>query len=265
MASPVLHHEDRGAGGLASPIVLAGSLGTTLRMWDPQVEALTARGHRTIAYDQRGHGRSPAPDREAPLTIAGLGADALALLDHLGIARATFVGLSLGGMVGQWLAAHAPDRIDRLVLLCTTAHLPPASAWLERAAAVRAARSVGVVADAVVARWVTAGFAAAHPATFAGLRAMLAGQPPEGYAACCEAIAAMDLRGDLSAIRAPTLVIAGAQDLAIPLEHQRRLAAAIPGARLAILDPGAHLVSVEQPTAVCDLITDHRDREPLRT
>jgi 3-oxoadipate enol-lactonase len=97
------------------------------------------------------------------------------------------------------------------------------------------------------------------------LRAMLAGQPPEGYAACCEAIAAMDLRGDLAAIRAPTLVVGGAQDLAIPLEHQRRLAAGIPDARLSILDPGAHVVSVEQPAAVCDLITDHLDREPLRT
>jgi len=264
LASALLHHEDRG-GPDAPPILLAGSLGTTLRIWDPQVEALSERGHRTIAYDQRGHGRSPGPDAGAPLTIAALGADALALLDHLGIARATFVGLSLGGMVGQWLAAHAPDRVDRLVLLCTTAHLPPASAWQERAAAVRAAGSVGVVAEAVVARWVTDGYAAAHPQTVAGLRAMLAGQPPDGYAACCEAIAAMDLRGDLGAIRAPTLVVAAAQDLAIPLEHQRRLAAGIVDARLAIVDPGAHVVSVEQPAAVYDLITDHLDREPLRT
>jgi 3-oxoadipate enol-lactonase len=112
---------------------------------------------------------------------------------------------------------------------------------------------------------VTERYAAAHPEIVAGLRAMLAGQPPEGYAACCEAIAAMDLRGDLAAIRAPTLVVAGAQDLAIPLEHQRRLAAGIADARLAILDPGAHVVAVEQPAAVCDLITDHLDREPLRT
>jgi 3-oxoadipate enol-lactonase len=264
LASAVVHHEDRGPRD-APPILLAGSLGTTLRIWDPQVEALTARGHRTIAYDQRGHGRSPAPDAGAPLTIAALGADALALLDHLGIARVTFVGLSLGGMVGQWVAAHAPDRVDRLVLLCTTAHLPPASAWQERAAAVRAAGSVRVVAEAVVARWVTDGYAAAHPETVAGLRAMLAAQPPDGYAACCEAIAAMDLRGDLGAIRAPTLVVAGAQDLAIPLEHQRRLAAGIADARLAIVEPGAHVVAVEQPAAVCDLITDHLDREPLRT
>ncbi|HWH95804.1 MAG TPA: 3-oxoadipate enol-lactonase [Baekduia sp.] len=258
-----VHYEDRGPrGGDAPPVLLAGSLGTTLRVWDPQVDALTGQGRRTIAYDQRGHGASPVPP--GPYSIADLGADALALMDHLEIARASFVGLSIGGMVGQWLAAHAPERIDRLVLLCTTAHLPPAQSWHDRAAAVRAAGTVDVIADAVVARWVTPAYAAARPDAVEALRAMLAAQPPEGYAACCEAIAAMDLRDELAAIAAPALVIGGAQDPAIPTEHQRHLATHIAGARLEILDPGAHVVSVERPDAVTALIAEHLDRDRER-
>jgi 3-oxoadipate enol-lactonase len=252
--STVLHHEDRGPRD-GAPLLLAGSLGTTLRMWDPQIDALHARGIRTIAYDQRGHGASPVPP--GPYAIADLGADALALLDHLGLERASLAGVSIGGMVGQWLGAQAPERIDRLILLCTSSHLPPASAWEERIATVTAAGSVEPIADTVVGRWLTPGFAEAHPETRATLRAMLGGTPPDGYAGCCAAIAAMDLRDDVAAIRAPTLVVGGAQDQAIPTEHQERLAAAIAGARLEILDPGAHVVSVEQAEAVTALIADH--------
>jgi 3-oxoadipate enol-lactonase len=252
----ILHHEDGGARD-APPLLLAGSLGTTLRMWDPQVAALHHRGLRTIAYDQLGHGASPVPP--GPYSIDRLGAAALALMDHLGIACASFAGVSIGGMVGQWLAAHAPERVDRLVLLCTSAHLPPASAWAERAKTVTAAGSVEVIADTVVGRWLTPDFAAAHPETVAWLRAMLAATPPDGYAACCAAIGAMDLRADLAAIRAPTLVVGGAQDRAIPTDHQERLAAAIPGARLELLDPGAHVASVQRADAVTALIADHLD------
>ena len=260
MTDPVLHHEDGGPRD-APAVLLAGSLGTTLRMWDPQADVLREdHGLRAIAYDQLGHGASPAPP--GPYTIERLGRAALALLDHLGLARASFVGVSIGGMAGQWLASHAPDRIDRVVLLCTSAHLPPARFWHDRAKTVRDAGTVDVVADAVVARWLTPAFAAANPATVATLRAMLAAQPAEGYAACCEAIAAMDQRADLAGIRAPTLVIGGAQDAAIPATHQEHLATVIPGARLEILDPGAHVVSVERADVVTDLIADHLDREP---
>jgi 3-oxoadipate enol-lactonase len=254
----MLNHEDGGPPD-GAPLLLAGSLGTTLRMWDPQVAALRAEGRRVIAYDQRGHGGSPSPP--GPYSIADLGGDALALMDRLGIERASFAGISIGGMVGQWLGAHAPERIDRLVLLCTGSYLPPVSAWEERAATVRAAGTVEVIADAVVGRWITPAFAAAEPAAFGALRAMLVASPVDGYIACCEAIAAMDLRADVATIRAPTLVIGGAQDAAIPNEHQQRLAAAIPGARLEILDPGAHVVSVERADAVTALIADHLDRE----
>jgi 3-oxoadipate enol-lactonase len=250
----MLHFEDTGPRD-GVPLLLAGSLGTTLRMWDPQLAPLHARGLRTIAYDQRGHGASPVPP--GPYAIADLGADALALLDHLELDRVSFAGVSIGGMVGQWLAAHTPDRIDAVVLICTGSHLPPASAWAERAETVTAAGTVEVIADAVVGRWLTPAYAAAHPQQRAELRAMLAATPPAGYVGCCAAIGAMDLRDDVGAITAPTLVIGGAQDAAIPNEHQERLAAAIPGARLEILDPGAHVVTVEQADAATALIADH--------
>ena len=258
--SDILNYEDGGPRG-APALLLAGSLGTTLRMWDPQADALRDQhGLRVVAYDQLGHGGSPVPP--GPYSIARLGEAALALMDHLGVRRASFAGVSIGGMVGQWLAAHAPERIDRLVLICTSAHLGAPDPWLERAATVRAAGTVDVIADGVVDRWLTPGWAAEHPGARAALREMLATQPVEGYAACCEALAGLDERADAAAITAPTLVIGGAQDASIPPEHQERLAASIAGARLEILDPGAHVVSVERAERVTDLIADHLDREP---
>jgi 3-oxoadipate enol-lactonase len=250
-----LHHEVTGPAG-APAVLLGGSLGTTLEMWDPQVPALAER-LRVVRFDARGHGRSSVPP--GPYEIADLGRDVLALMDALGIERAAYVGLSSGGMVGMWLGAYAPERIVRLALLCTSAHMPPASAWAERAATVRAAGSTEAVADAVVARWLTAAFARAHPEVVAELRAMLAAQPPDGYAACCAAIERMDLRPDLGAIRAPVLVIAGEDDQATPPEHARGIADAIPDARLEVLASAAHLASVEQPDAVTRLLLDHLD------
>jgi 3-oxoadipate enol-lactonase len=255
--SDILNYEEGGPRD-APALLLAGSLGTTLRMWDPQADALRdEHGVRVIAYDQLGHGASPMPD--GPYSIAQLGEAALALMDALRLERASFAGISIGGMVGQWLAAHAPERIDRLVLLCTSAHLGDADPWLERARTVRDAGTVEVIADTVASRWVTPAYAESHPEAFEALRAMLAAAPVEGYAACCEALAELDLRAEAAAIRAPTLVLGGAQDAAIPPDHQERLAASIAGARLEVLDPGAHVVSVERAEAVTDLIADHLD------
>jgi 3-oxoadipate enol-lactonase len=246
-----LFFQDRGPHD-AEVIVFAGSLGTTRQMWKPQVDALS-ESYRTIAYDQLGHGRSPVPD--GPYSIAQLGEAALDLFDHLELTSVSFVGLSIGGMVGQWLAANAPERIDRLVLLCTSAHLPPPEPWHDRARTVVEAGTTEAIADAVVARWLTPGFAAEHPERALGLRTMLVGQPPKGYAACCEAIAAMDQRA--LRISTPTLVIGGAQDLAIPNDHQRFLADNINNARLEILSPGAHVVSIERADDVNRLIREH--------
>jgi 3-oxoadipate enol-lactonase len=163
-------------------------------------------------------------------------------------------------MVGMWLAAHAPERIDRLVLLCTAAHLPR-EPWLERARLVRAEGTSGV-ADAVVGRWFTPGFAAREPELVARMRAMIAATPTEGYASCCEAIAAMDLRDDLASIRAPTLVLGAADDPAIPPEHSAAIAEAIPGARLVVIPDAAHLPIVEQHALVTRHILEHLEGAP---
>jgi len=238
-----------------APVLLLGaSLGTNLSMWGPQIGVLS-RTHRVVTFDTRGHGRSPVPP--APYEVAELGADVVALMDHLGVARASYVGLSIGGMAGIWLGANASDRLDRLVLMCTAAHAPPASRWLERAATVRAAGTTGVIADAVVERWFTPAWSAAHPDAVAAHKAMIAATEPEGYSGCCEAIAAMDLREALPNIPVPTLVIGGLDDLALPNEHQRLIADTIPGARLELIADAAHIASVQQPEAVNRLIEEH--------
>jgi 3-oxoadipate enol-lactonase len=234
----------------APPLVLGASLGTDTTLWCPQLPSLAGR-LRVIRYDHRGHGRSPVP--AGPYRIDQLGADLLALLDRLGLARVHLGGLSLGGMVGMWLAAHAPHRVDRLVLLCTAARLGPAQAWAERAAMVRA-HGMAAIADAGLARWFTPGFAERHPRTVARWREVLLGTPAEGYAACCEAIQVMDLLPVLPRIQAPTLVIAAREDPATPPEHAERIAAAIPGARLELLADAAHLANLAQPERVSRLV-----------
>lgn len=247
-----LHHELTGPQD-GHVLLLGSSLGTTLAMWDAQVGPLSER-LRVARFDHRGHGRSPVPP--GPYAIADLGGDVLALLDRLGVERASYCGISIGAMVGMWLAAHAPGRIDRLVLLCTSAHFPP-EPWRERAAAVQESGGTEAIADSVVARWLTPEFARARPEAVASLRSMLVTTPPAGYVGCCRAIERMDLRPDLPRIEAPTLVVAGAQDLATPPEHARLIAAAIPAARLEILSPSAHIAAVERAGEVTRLIGEH--------
>ncbi len=170
--------------------------------------------------------------------------------------RVDVAGLSLGGMVGMWLAAHRPERIGRLALLCTGAYLPFGQNYAERAGTVRE-RGLALIADAVVGRWVTPALAERDPDVVQRLTAMLVATDAESYAQCCEAIAGMDQRADLARIAAPTLVIGGAEDLAIPAEHQQALADEIPGARLELLSPAAHLAPVEQPGRIAQLLIAH--------
>jgi 3-oxoadipate enol-lactonase len=252
MSAVDVHYEISGPDD-APLLVLSNSLGSTPAMWDAQLPALAER-RRVVRYDHRGHGGSPVPP--GPYSLADLGADALALLDRLGAERVHWCGLSLGGMVGMWMAINAPERIDRLVLCCTSAKLGPPSMWVERAAIVRA-EGVEAIADAGIGRWLTPGFNAREPEAAAAVRAMLAATPAEGYAGCCAAIEHMDLVDELGAIRAPTLVIAAAQDPATPPEHGERIAAGIPGARFALVDDAAHLATVEQPAAMTELIAGH--------
>lgn len=245
MSAVPVHHVVDGPQD-APVVVLVGSLGSTLEMWDPQVTALAER-FRVVRYDTRGHGRSPVP--VGPYALDDLVDDHVALLDHLGVERASVVGLSLGGMVALRLAAREPHRVDHVAALCTSALLGPAQAWRDRAATVRA-EGAAAVADAVVARWFTPELAAAQPDVVARMRATIAATPAEGYASCCEAIAGMDLRGDLPRISAPLLAIAGADDPATPPEHLAAIAAGVPDGRLLVLPRAAHLASHEQADAV---------------
>ena len=255
MSACNVHHAFEGAPS-AGVVVLSNSLGTAMRMWQPQAEAL-ARSRCVLRYDLRGHGRSPVPP--PPYALADLGADLLGLLDRNGIERASLAGVSLGGMVSMWVAAHAPERVDRLALLSTSALLGPPEAWAARAAAVLEG-GMAVVTDTVLERWFTPGFAASHPDVVDGVRAQLLSTPPEGYAGCCGVVGSMDLRADLAAIRAPTLVISAAEDPSTPPEHGRAIAAGITGARLVELPHGAHLVNLETPDAVTALLVEHLGR-----
>ena len=236
----VQHEDVRGPGlpGDAPVVVLSNSLGSTRSMWDDQVGAL-AEHFRVIRYDTRGHGHSPVP--AGPYAIDDLVDDVLGLLDRLEVERVHFVGLSLGGMTGMRLAARAPERVDRLALLCTGAAMPPAANWSTRAATVRA-EGTGAVAQAVVARWFTDGFRAQAPERVASFEAMVAATPAEGYAGCCEVIAAMDLRPDLASIQARTLVLAGADD---------------PAAPPSMVAQAAHLANAEQPEVVTEALLRH--------
>jgi 3-oxoadipate enol-lactonase len=237
----------------APTVVLSNSLGSTPAMWDPQFPALAER-FRVVRYDHRGHGRSPVPD--GPYDLDDLGADVLALLDRLGLERVHWCGLSLGGMVGMWMAINAPERIDRLVLCCTSARLGPPEMWADRAATVRA-QGVEAVADAGIERWLSPGFIEREPEIAAGVRAMLVATPAEGYAECCGVIERMDQVPELGEIRAPTLVIAGEDDPATPPEHGALIASTVPGAQLAIVNDARHMATIEQPEEMTELILGH--------
>lgn len=236
----------------APVVMLGGSLGTTRAMWQPQLDGLVG-DFRVLRFDHLGHGESAEPP--GPYDIALLGTHVIGLLDELELATVAYAGLSLGGMVGQWLAAHHPDRVARLALLCTAAHLPP-EPWFDRARTVRADGPAGIT-DTVVSRWFTPAFAAEHPQLVERFKAMLRSAPREGYASCCEAIATMDLRPNLGRITAPTLVVSAADDRSIPAHHGQAIAEAVPGASFTVLPDAAHIASAQQPDAVNDLLRSH--------
>jgi 3-oxoadipate enol-lactonase len=238
----------------APVIVLSNSLGATRDMWGPQVPALAER-YRVLTYDTRGHGTSPAP--AGPYTLDDLTDDLVALLDRIGASRAHVAGLSLGGMTAMRLAVREPQRVDRLALLCTSAK-PDPQPFLDRVTAVRAG-GTAPLAPAIAARWLTPDHAATHPELLAELETMIAGADDDGYAACCEVVAAVDLRQDLRLITAPTLVVSGAEDVALPPPHQQVIIDGIPGAELLTVSPGAHLANLERTQEITGALLGHFD------
>jgi 3-oxoadipate enol-lactonase len=241
------------------PVILSCSLGTDRSMWDPQTPAL-AGSHLVVRYDLRGHGQSPAPP--GPYAISDLGEDLLALMDRLEIERASLCGVSIGAMTSIWAAANAPERVHRLVLCCTSARFGPEAAEVYRARAQTVREhTVDAVADGALERWFTAGFREAQPELMAQVRKGLTDTSSEGYAGCCEALAALDLHPALGSISAPTLVIAGAEDPATPPDHGRAIADGIAGARFELIEGAAHLANIEKAELVTPLIAGFIDAE----
>jgi 3-oxoadipate enol-lactonase len=222
-------------------------------MWDRQVAVFD--DHRCVLVDHPGHGASPPA--AGPLSIAELGADVLAALDRSEVTRAAVVGLSLGAMVAMWLAAEHPERVDRLALLCTSARFDSPEPWHERAATVRAS-GTDAVADTVVGRWLSPAYAAEHVDEVDAFVCMVRATDAESYAACCEAIAAMDLHPVLPAILAATLVLAGNLDPATPPRYLEAIAAAVPGSRLETVE-SAHMANWEQAGEVNRILAAHLD------
>jgi 3-oxoadipate enol-lactonase len=246
-----LHFTD--SGGTGDAVLLAHALGCDHRMWGDLVGRLAAAGYRAIAIDARGHGASPAGGRHP--TLADMSDDACAVLDRLGIAKTHWVGLSMGGMVGQAFALRHPGRLERLVIANSTSAYGPegAAAWAERIGRVREG-GLAAIRDAVAERYFSAAFAKREPAQVAATMERFIATPVEGYLACCEAIAALDHDSDLPRIRAKTLVIGGEMDIGTPVDMARAMASHIPGARLAVIAGAGHLSAVEQPEAFADLV-----------
>ncbi len=238
-----LHYDLHGASD-APLLILAHSLGSDLSMWDEQVAALSPH-FRVLRYDSRGHGRSSVPP--GPYTLSHMGQDVVALLDQLQAPRAHFCGLSMGGLVGLWLALHHPGRLLRLAACNTAARVGTAQGWADRIAQVQQ-QGMAALAAQIVPRWFSPAFAQAGLARQAELQAVFSATPAAGYIATCQALAQADLRSRLGEVATPTLVVGGAHDVSTPPTQADELARAVAGARQVLL-PAGHLSNVEQPAA----------------
>ena len=232
-------------------LVLLTSIGTDLSLYDPVVPLLTP-DFWILRIDTRGHGASDAPDGDYTLDL--LADDVLAVMDAAGIATASVCGTSLGGMVGMTLASKAPDRVQALILACASPAMDPA-VWAQRLAVIRS-EGLAAIADMVLERFFSASFRDQHPDVVETVRAGMIAQSPIGYSGCGAAIRDMALLERLPAIRAPTLVVTGAKDVATPFAgHGERIIAAIPGSRHVEVE-GAHLPSLEAPGALARAVRD---------
>ncbi|MFE7204072.1 3-oxoadipate enol-lactonase [Pseudonocardia alni] len=252
MSTARLHHDLHGPED-APALVFGPSLGTDLGLFDAQVAALSGE-YRVIRFDLRGHGGSEVPP--GPYTIGALAEDVIALLDSLAVDRFSYCGVSIGGAIGQWLGIHHGDRMDGLIICASAARFADPEGWPVRAAKVRAEGTEFLVPSRTGA-WFTAEFAEREPAEAQRLLAMLRSTPAEGYAGCCEAIGAYDVRDRLRDIAVPTLVIAGEEDPATPPDMCREIADGIPGARFRIVPGASHLLNAEKPEIANPAIAEH--------
>src|SRR5882762_9597340 len=225
----------------APALVLSNSLGSNFGMWDAQTPAF-AKTHRVLRYDTRGHGESEVTP--GPYTFGQLARDVLALADSLNIDKFSFCGLSMGGLTGLWIALHAPERVQKLVLCSTGAKIGTADAWNTRIEAVRK-NGTKSIAAATMERWFTAPFREREPQTVERIQKTLENTDNEGYIACCEALRDTDLRDQVASISVPTLVISATHDPAAPPTDGKFLAKEIKGARYIELN-AAHLSNIEQ-------------------
>ncbi|MBX9454814.1 MAG: 3-oxoadipate enol-lactonase [Rhizobium sp.] len=247
----VLHHEFLTEDEDAPTVVLINSLGTDFRIWLPLLDELDANWS-ILLYDKRGHGLS---DRtKAPCSIDDHADDLIGLCRHVGIKKAVFVGLSVGGLIVQSVYLKKPDLIQKIVLSNTAHKIGTADAWNARIAAVE--NGIEPIADSVLERWFTADFRERNRADLAGYRNMLVRQDASGYADTCAAIRDADFTGSVSAIKVPVLAIAGDQDGATPPDLVRGTAGMIAGARFELLAPCGHIPCVEQPERMAELLTE---------
>ena len=223
-------------------LVLSNSIATNLHMWGGEVGALSER-FRVLRYDTRGHGSSDAPT--GAYSLDRLGRDVLELLDHLGLDRVHFCGLSLGGFVGQWLGVYAPERIERLVLSNTSPYLGPAPQWDELIRRTLAAPDVSERAEMFLGNWFPRAMRETDPAVIEAFREMILATRPEGLAGCFAVVRDSDLRRTIALIERPTLVIGGRDDTVTLESHSEAIAQTIPGAELRMF-PGVHMLNVER-------------------
>ena len=238
----VLHYTVEGATA-GTPLLFINSLGSDLRIWDRVVSPLAER-FPIIRYDKRGHGLSDCPP--GPYTIRDHAGDLAGLLKQLQVDQAILIGISVGGLIALDYALTNPERVTALVLADTAAKIGTPSFWTERIEAIRT-EGLDHLAETILARWFAPAFMTQQPADFQGYANMLIRTPVGGYIATCEAIREADLRHSISAIRAKTLVLCGAEDLATPPDLGRELAATLPNARFELIDGAAHLPCIEQP------------------
>ncbi len=247
-----LHAAENGPAD-APVLVLGPSLGTDTGLFDAQV-GVFANSHRVIRYDLRGHGGSECVP--GPCTMADLADDVLGLLQDLDVDRFSYAGVSIGGAIGQQLALTVPDRLEKLAIIASAARFADPPSWAVRAAQVRE-QGTEILVPSRTGTWFTTEWAEEEPAAAERLLGMLRATPAEGYAACCEAIGAFDVRDRLGDITAPTLVVSGAEDPATTVDMVQQLADGIPDSEFVVVPGAAHLPNATHPGAVNAALRDH--------